>query len=65
MDLPTFGSPTIPNFIKEYEKILHLDEDYAYPSADEAYVDIMEMIEEITEEYAKDEESEEEHKEEN
>ena len=55
---------TIPNFIKEYEKILHLDEDYAYPSADEAYVDIMETIEEITEEYAKDEESEEEHKEE-
>lgn len=55
---------TIPNFINEYEKALHLDEDYKYPSADEAYVDIMEMIEEITEEYAKDEESEEEHKEE-
>lgn len=55
---------TIPNFINEYEKTLHLNEDYKYPSADEAYVDIMEMIEEITEEYAKDEESEEEHKEE-
>lgn len=55
---------TIPNFINEYEKTLHLDEDYRYPSADEAYVDIMEMIEEASQEYTKDEESEEEHKEE-
>lgn len=55
---------TIPNFINEYEKALHLDEDYRYPSADEAYVDIMEMIEEASQEYTKDEESEEEHKEE-
>lgn len=55
---------TIPNFINEYEKILHLDENYKYPSADEAYEDIMELIEEASQEYAKDEESEEEHKEE-
>lgn len=55
---------TIPNFINEYEKTLHLDEDYRYPSADEAYEDIMEMIEEVSQEYTKDEESEEEHKEE-
>ena len=55
---------TIPNFINEYEKTLHLDEDYRYPSADEAYEDIMEMIEEASQEYTKDEESEEEHKEE-
>ena len=55
---------TIPNFINEYEKILHLDEDYKYPSADEAYLDIMNLIEEASQEYAKDEESEEEHKEE-
>lgn len=54
----------IPNFINEYEKILHLDEDYKYPSADEAYVDIMKIIEEASQEYTKDEESEEEHKEE-
>lgn len=55
---------TIPNFINEDEKALHLDEDYKYPSADEAYEDIMELIEEASQEYAKDEESEEEHKEE-
>ena len=55
---------TIPNFINEYEKALHLNEDYRYPSADEAYEDIMEMIEEASQEYTKDEESEEEHKEE-
>ena len=52
----------IPNFISEYEKSLSLDEDYEYPSADEAYLDIMRLIEEASEEYDKDEENEIEHK---